>query len=144
MGYGAAARHVAARGPVPAARWSSPGNTAYYPLGETAPEHKGALEGWAALVYRTDTRGRRRVARMVYEVATFQTLREQPRCKEIVVVGADRWRNPDEDLPTDFESRRAEHYREPRKPLDPTEFRDSLREEMTSALAKLNDALGAA
>ncbi|MFG1687644.1 hypothetical protein ACGFNP_46320 [Nonomuraea sp. NPDC049269] len=78
---------------------------------------------------------------MVYEVATFQTLREQLRCKEIWVVGADRWRNPDEDLPTDFESRRAEHYRELRKPLDPTEFCDSLREEMTSALAKLNDAL---
>lgn len=99
MGYGAAARHVPARGPVPAAKWSSPGNTAYYPLGETAPEHKGTLKGWAALVYRTDTRGRRRVARMVYEVATFQTLREQPRCKEIWVVGADRWRNPDEDCP---------------------------------------------
>ena len=48
----------------------------------------------------------------MYEVATFQTLREQLRCKEIWVVGADRWRNPDEDLPTDFESRRAEHYRE--------------------------------
>ncbi len=51
---------------------------------------------------------------------------------------------PGRGLPADFESRRAEHYREPRKPLDPTEFRDSLREEMTSALAKLNDALGAA
>jgi hypothetical protein len=30
------------------------------------------------------------VARMVYEVATFQTRREQLRCKEIWVVGADR------------------------------------------------------
>ncbi|MBB3734034.1 hypothetical protein ACFQGX_50575 [Nonomuraea dietziae] len=57
------------------------------------------------------------------------------------MVGADRWRNPDEDLPADYESRRAEHYRELRKPLDPTEFCDSLREEMTTALADLNDAL---
>ncbi|MFI6457009.1 hypothetical protein ACIBF6_36295 [Streptosporangium amethystogenes] len=72
---------------------------------------------------------------MVYEVVTFQTLREQLRCKEIWVVGADRWRNPD------FESRRIEHYRELRKPLDPTKFRDGLREEMTSALAELNDSL---
>ncbi|MEU7748260.1 hypothetical protein [Nonomuraea sp. NPDC049158] len=111
-------------------RYAKAGNTTYYPLGETTPEHKGTLKDWADLVYRTDTRGRRRVARMVYEVATFQTLREQLRCKEIWVVGADRWRNPDEDLPTDFESRRVEHYRELRKPLDPTEFCDSLREEM--------------
>ncbi|MGP3965770.1 Tn3 family transposase [Nonomuraea sp. 3N208] len=122
-------------------RYAKAGNTTYYPLGETAPQHKGTVKDWADLVYRADTRGRRRVSRMVYEVATFQTLREQLRCKEIWVVGADRWRNPDEDLPSDYESRRAEHYRELRKPLDPTEFCDTLREEMTTALADLNDAL---
>ncbi len=38
---------------------------------------------------------------------TFQALRDRLRCKEIWVVGADRWRNPDEDLPRDFEARRA-------------------------------------
>jgi hypothetical protein len=35
---------------------------------------------------------------MVYEVVTFQALREHLRwkeiCKEIWIVGADRWRNP--------------------------------------------------
>ncbi|QFU86661.1 hypothetical protein [Amycolatopsis sp. YIM 10] len=122
-------------------RYARAGSTTYYPLGETTPDHKGTLKDWADLVYCTDTSGRRRVARMVYEVATFQTLREQLHCKEIWMVGADRWRNAYEDLPADFESRRAEHYRELRKPLDPTESRDSLREEMTSALAKLNDGL---
>lgn len=38
---------------------------------------------WADLVYRDDARGRRRVVRMVYEVVTFQALREQLRCKEV-------------------------------------------------------------
>lgn len=75
---------------------------------------------------------------MVYEVVTFQALREQLRCKEIWVVGADSWRNPDEDLPADFEERRSENYRELRKPLDPTVFIDDLREEMTAALGELN------
>ena len=70
-------------------------------------------------MYRTDKHGRRRVVRMVYEVATFQALRDQLRCKEIWVVGADKWRNPDEDLPADFEDRRVEHYARLRKPLDP-------------------------
>lgn len=49
-------------------------------------------------MYKDDTRRRRRVVRMVYEVCTFQALREQLRCKEIWVVGADKWRNPAQDV----------------------------------------------
>ena len=36
------------------------------------------------------------------------------------MLGADRWRNPDEDLPQDFEQRRTEHYAALSKPLDPS------------------------
>ncbi|MGH3949813.1 MAG: Tn3 family transposase, partial [Pseudonocardiaceae bacterium] len=122
-------------------RYAKAGNLTYYPLGENVPAHRGATGDWANLVFRTDTKGRQRVARMVYEVVTFQALREQLRCKEIWVVGADSWRNPDEDLPADFEDRRAENYRELRKPLDPTLFIDGLREEMTAALEELDAAI---
>ncbi|MGH7747399.1 MAG: Tn3 family transposase, partial [Candidatus Dormibacteria bacterium] len=80
---------------------------------------------------------------MVYEIATFEELREALRCKEIWVVGADRWRNPDEDLPKDFEERRVEHYQALRKPLDPTAFIAELRGEMEAELSALNDALPA-
>jgi TnpA family transposase len=123
-------------------RYAKAGNTTYYPLGERAPAHRGTDGQWADLVYRDDTRGRRRVVRMVYEVASFQALREQLRCKEVWVVGADRWRNPDADLPTDFESRRAEHYGELRKPLDASVFIDELRAEMTAELAALDEVVG--
>lgn len=122
-------------------RYAKTANLTYYPLGETVPVHRGATGDWSDLVYRTDTRGRARVARMVYEVVTFQALREQLRCKEIWVVGADSWRNPDEDLPQDFEQRRSENYRELRKPLDPTVFIADLRQEMTDALTALNTAV---
>jgi hypothetical protein len=122
-------------------RYAKAGNLTYYPLGEIVPAHRGATGDWSELVYRTDTKGRQRVARMVYEVVTFQALREQLRCKEIWVVGADSWRNPDEDLPADFEDRRAENYRELRKPLDPRAFVDGLRDEMTAALGKLDAAI---
>jgi TnpA family transposase len=91
--------------------------------------------------YRADTRGRERVTRMVYEVATFQALREQLRCKEIWVVGADSWRNPEEDLPADFEQRRSENYGELRKPLDPSVFIGDLRSEMTAALDELHASI---
>ena len=105
------------------------------------PAHKGTAGDWAEPVYRADRRGRSRVVRMVYEVATVQALREQLRCKEIWLVGADRWRNPDEDLPGDYEARRAERYTELREPLDPAEFVDGLRDELAAALSGLNDAL---
>ncbi|MGW7200702.1 hypothetical protein [Streptomyces chryseus] len=65
------------------ARYAKAGNTTYYPLGETAPEHRGTTGQWSELVHRADQRGRQRVVRMVYEVTTFQALREQLRCKEV-------------------------------------------------------------
>src|SRR5882724_3015246 len=117
------------------------GNLTYYPPGETVPRHKGIDEDWAALVYRTDRHGKQRVVRMAYEVATFRALREMLRCKEIWVVGAGRYRNPDDDLLKDFEARRVDYYRELRKPLDPAVFSGMLRAEMTAALQDLNDAL---
>jgi hypothetical protein len=103
-------------------RHAAAGNRSCYPVGEHVPVHAGLGGDWEPLVWRTDSDSRRRVVRMAYEVATFQALRERLRCKEIWVVGADRWRNPDQDLPADFDQRRVEHYRELRKPLDPTAF----------------------
>ncbi len=78
---------------------------------------------------------------MVYEVAMFQALRDALRCKEIWVLGADRWRDPDQDLPTDYAARRVEHYRTLRKPLDRSQFVDDLREQMHDELRALNEAL---
>ena len=93
------------------ARYARREHLTYYPAGETIPAHAGLDGDWRALAYTQDGRGRQRVLRMIYEIATFQALRDQLRCKEIWVVGADRWRNPDEDLPPDFEQRRGEHYK---------------------------------
>ncbi|KKC04333.1 Tn3 family transposase [Mycobacterium nebraskense] len=122
-------------------RHASAGNLRYYPNDEQIPQHRGLSGDWAELVYQADKRGRRRVARMLYEICTFQALREQLRCKEIWVEGADKWRNPAQDLPLDFEEHRIEHYRALRKPLDPTAFIDELREEMRTEIDALHAAL---
>ncbi|GAA1579887.1 hypothetical protein GCM10009789_37080 [Kribbella sancticallisti] len=113
----------------------------YYPVGEHAPEHRGLVGDWEALVYRADERGRQRVVRSASEVCAFQALRDRLRCKEIWVEGADRWRNPDRDLPADFEERRVEHYAVLRKPLDPTAFVDQLHDELRTELAALDEQL---
>lgn len=43
-----------------------------------------------------------RINRIDYEICALQVLRERLRCKEIWVEGADRYCNPDDDLPQDF------------------------------------------
>jgi Tn3 transposase DDE domain len=113
----------------------------YYPVEETIPAHRGVSADWRELVYQTDKHRKTRVVRMVYEVCTFQALRDQLRCKEIWVVGADKWRNPAEDLPTDFEERRVEHYEALRKPLDGSEFIAAMQAEMRAELDALHAAL---
>jgi TnpA family transposase len=122
-------------------RYAKAGNTTYYPRGEVVPEHRGTSGAWEDLVFKNDKRGRRRVVRMVYEIVTFQALREALRCKEIWVVGAHSFRDPEEDLPKDFPERRVENYAELRKPLDPKDFIAELKAEMRAELEALNTAL---
>lgn len=86
-------------------------------------------------------KARQRVVRTVYEACVFQALRDRLRCKEIWVVGAHEWRNPDEDLPADFEGRRAEHYQMLHQPLDAGVFVAGLRDELRDELAALDEAL---
>ena len=57
-------------------------------------------------------------------------------------VGAVRWRDPDADLPADFDVHRDTHYQRLRQPLDPAEFIDTLRGELTDALRDLDSAIG--
>jgi Domain of unknown function (DUF4158) len=117
------------------------GRLTYYPAGESVPTHKALLGDWTTLVFKDAGKAGRGVVRSVYEICTFQALWERLRCKEIWVAGADKWRNPDEDLPHDFEAHRDAHYAALRKPLDPTAFIDQLRDEMREALAALDTGL---
>ena len=74
-----------------------------------------AIEGvirpkWRDIVVEDAPGGGQRVNRINYEICVLQTLRERLRCKEVWVAGADRFRNPDEDLPADFAARRTACY----------------------------------
>lgn len=115
--------------------------TRYYAIGEAVPIDGIVPAELAELMYRTDKKGRQRILRSVYECAVFQTLRDKLRCKEIWVHGAHKWRNPDDDLPKDYEAKRAENYAKLRKPLDARRFTGELIEEMDAELSALHDAL---
>ncbi|MFB9832457.1 hypothetical protein [Actinoallomurus acaciae] len=58
------------------------------------------------------------------------------------VIGAEKRRNSDDDLPRDFEASCVENYGKFRRPLDPKRFTAELAEEMDAELSALNDALG--
>jgi len=81
------------------------------------------------------------VNRVTYEIAVLETLRERLRCKEIWVIGANRYRNPDEDLPGDFYQNREEYHRALNLPLDAERFIADLQAEMRDALAALDAGL---
>ena len=56
-------------------------------------------------------------------------------------MGADRYHNPDEDLPADFEAQRAAYYAALHLPRDADTCVDGLRGEMRATLRTLNDNL---
>ena len=105
-----------------------------FPADEEVPLD-GVVRGlWREAVMEKDSAGRDRVNRVTYEIAVLEALRERLRCKEIWVVGANRYGNPDDDLPADFDQNREEYYRALNLPLDVERF-------ITDAQAEMRDAL---
>jgi TnpA family transposase len=95
---------------------------------------------WRDLIVETTATGWR-VDRIDYEVCVLLALRDRLRCKEIWVVGADRYRNPDDDVPKDFETRRSQYYQELAQPANASDFVDKIKADLAAALGRLNIAL---
>ena len=81
------------------------------------------------------------ICRSAYEVCTIKALREQLRCREIWVAGSRRYRNPEEDLPSDFEEQKELYYAMLDIPLDAKAYTASLKAEMKQALQRLDRGL---
>lgn len=112
-----------------------------YPAGEAVPTEGILNDEWRDLVYKQDSKGVMRTHRLAYEMAVLQALREALRIREVWVVGANKYRNPDDDLPSDFEKRRPHYYGELGLPLNPWEFLNPLRTRMREGLEALNKEL---
>ncbi len=113
----------------------------YFVAGEEVPIKGVVQKEWRELIVETCTDGKKRINRINYELALLKTLRDKLRCKEIWVVGADRFRNPDEDLPLDFDEKRVEYYDALGLPRNPIRFTSKLREIMSQALDGLDCSL---
>ncbi len=107
---------------------------AWYPT-EISPPIEGVVpSSWESIVTEKDSTGEERVNRLTYELSVLQTLRERVRTKEIWVSGAAQFRNPEDDLPRDFEQHRATYYADLNQPLSADEFVASLQTQLTTAL----------
>ena len=96
----------------------------------------GVVHGlWHDAVLEQDAVGRNRVNRITYEIAVWEARRERLRCKEIWVVGANRYRDPDEDLPADFDENREAYYQALHLPLNADRFITDLQAERREALS---------
>ena len=113
----------------------------YYPPGETVPIEGVVRPLWRHIVVEWDKQGNFRLNRINYEICVLETLRDRLRCKEIWVVGANQFRNPEEDLPADFGSQRVAYYEALHKPLDATSFIQDLQQQMIEELGELDRTL---
>ncbi len=104
-----------------------------YPETEKVPMDDVVPNDWLEAVKQGQ-----RVNRINYELCVLKVLREKLRCKEIYVKGAARYRNPDEDLPVDFNAKRTEYYADLHKPLSADEFIEVQKKEMQEALEMLD------
>ncbi|MGH3304903.1 MAG: Tn3 family transposase, partial [Streptosporangiaceae bacterium] len=108
-----------------------------YAAGEKVPVDGVVPKAWMDGVVDDDGR----VERIPYELCVLIALRDALRRREVYVQGAGRWKDPDEDLPGDFEDNRDVHYAELGKPLDATDFVDGLRKRLGEALTRLDTGL---
>lgn len=96
---------------------------------------------WQETVLGQDEDQPDKVDRIAYEMCVLRALREKLRCKEIWVAGANRYRNPDLDLPQDFDERREEYYQDLQQPLEVETFITQIQVDMENALTRLNQGM---
>ena len=106
---------------------------------EKVPIEGVVSPGWAFKVFE-EVEGKTKVNRHYYELCVLQKLQRALKCKEVWVDGSHGFRNPNEDLPRDWqeEDRRVAHYQRLGQPLDAAAFVDSLKKRMTAALSEFD------
>ena len=112
-----------------------------YAPGEDVPIEGVVPRGLQDLVLACDEYGTAHINRITYEIYVLEAQREGLRCREIWVEGANRFRNPDDDLPADFDSARESYYETLRQPRDAEAFITALQHAMQTGLERLHAGL---
>ncbi|WP_440617913.1 Tn3 family transposase [Cysteiniphilum sp. 6C5] len=95
---------------------------------------------WRQFIFNYD-KSESNIYRTNYEIVICILLRDVLDYKGIWVDGAYRYRNPQKDLPSDYEARRSEYLQLIGAPEDPNELIKNLQSGMLSALESLNSTI---
>lgn len=114
---------------------------AYFDAGEEVPIQGVIKPKHQNLICKEDKSGNKRIHRGTYEISLLYNLRDKLKCKEIWTPGGYIYRNPDEDLPQDFEEKRGYYYSLLDLPEDADVFIAKLKSDMYDALKVFNDNL---
>ena len=115
-------------------------NQYFYAVGDV-PVDGIIQKKWRDIVIEQGKSGEERINRINYEICVLRALRKSLRNKEIWVTGADRYRDPAEDLPADFATNRAYYYSLLQAPADATTFITQVKDRMRHWLSTLNNGL---
>ncbi|MBU3158369.1 DUF4158 domain-containing protein [Clostridium frigoris] len=114
----------------------------YYSKDEIVPLEGVVRPMWKDMI--EDKSGKNnalRIKRANYELCALQALKDKLRCREVWISGADKYRNPDEDLPKDFDIKKEEYYLAINQPLDVNDFIEKIKSSMKDSLSKLNKTI---
>ena len=113
----------------------------YFPKEEEVPLDDVIQKQWQGWIYQKDKNGQRRIRRVRYELCVLQSLRDKLGCREIWVAGANRYRNPDEDVPVDFDEKRDIYYEALVLPTKADDFITAIQTQLREALRMSNDSV---
>lgn len=113
----------------------------YYYLDQDIPVEGVIKPKWYHISIENDENGREKINKINYEICVLETLKDKLKCKEIWVEGADKYRNPDEDLPQDFNTKRDYYYNDLGITQDADKFVEELRLQLANSLELLNSTL---
>jgi CBS domain-containing protein len=101
-----------------------------YPPGERIPVGGIIDRNIRDLILERGPDGGTRVNRVNYELCVLSALRDALRSREIWVVGADKYRDPDRDLPQDFEAQKATYFQALGQPQEVETFVQGLEQQL--------------
>ncbi|MBT5419507.1 MAG: Tn3 family transposase, partial [Candidatus Cloacimonetes bacterium] len=110
--------------------------TTFFPETECIPLDGAIKKSQHTLLHDDNHIGR--INRINYEICVFKNLRDKLRTKEVWIRNAFLYRNPEEDLPQDFEENRNHYYQALNKTQDEKTFVKELKSEMTKHLRMFN------
>jgi hypothetical protein len=110
--------------------------TDYYPNTNKVPYYKNLSQSWQNIIKQNN-----KIRRSAYELAILELLTEKLKYKLIWIEGTYRYRNPDEDLPKDWDTNREQYYQKLNLPLEADEFIKQLETKVHTGLSSLNNTI---